>query len=79
MRSLRATEPWLRPEELLRMVTVNPARALRRRGQLGKIVPGAFADLIALPAPGTLGGVYEDIVNHDRPVSWMMIDGQIHA
>ena len=79
MRKLRATEPWLRPEELLRMVTVNPARALRRRGQLGKIAPGALADLIAVPSPGSLGGVYEDIVNHDEPVSWMMIDGQIRA
>jgi cytosine/adenosine deaminase-related metal-dependent hydrolase len=77
MRMFRRTEPWLHPEELLRMVTVNPARALRRRGQLGKIAPGALADLIALPAPGTLGGVYEDIVNYDKPVSWMMIDGQI--
>ncbi|MEP6671735.1 MAG: amidohydrolase family protein [Chthoniobacter sp.] len=79
MRMLGAVEPWLRPEELLRMVTVNPARALRRRGQLGKIAPGALADLIAVPAPGSLGGVYEDIVNHDDPVSWMMIDGQICA
>jgi cytosine/adenosine deaminase-related metal-dependent hydrolase len=77
IRLLRRTEPWLRPEELLRMVTVNPARALKRRGQLGKIAPGALADLIAVPAPGSLGGVYEDIVNHDEPVSWMMIDGQI--
>ena len=79
MRLFREAEPWLRPEELLRMVTVNPARALRRRDQLGKIVPGAFADLIALPAPGSLGGVYEDIVNHELPISWMMIDGQICA
>lgn len=79
MRLLRRNEPWLRPEELLRMVTVNPARALKRRGQLGKIAPGALADLIALPAPGSLGGVYEDIVNHDKPVSWMMIDGQIRS
>lgn len=79
MRMLGAVEPWLRPEELLRMVTVNPARALRRRGQLGKIVPGALADLIAVPSPGSLSGVYEDIVNHDEPVSWMMIDGQICA
>jgi cytosine/adenosine deaminase-related metal-dependent hydrolase len=79
MRLMRAVEPWLRPEELLRMVTVNPARALRRRGQLGRIAPGALADLIALPAPGSLGGVYEDIVNHDEPISWMMIDGQICA
>jgi cytosine/adenosine deaminase-related metal-dependent hydrolase len=79
MRALRAVEPWLRPEELLRMVTVNPARALHRRGQLGKIVPWALADLIAVPVPGSLGGVFEDIVNYDKPVSWMMIDGQICA
>jgi len=79
MRSLRNAEPWLRPEQLVRMVTVNPARALRRRGQLGQISPGAYADLIALPAPGSLGGVYEDIVNHNEPISWMMIDGQICA
>ena len=79
MRALGAAEPWLRPEELLRMVTVNPARALRRRGQLGKIAPGALADLIAVPAPITLGGVYEDIVNYDGPVPWTMIDGQICA
>jgi cytosine/adenosine deaminase-related metal-dependent hydrolase len=79
MRNLRASEPWLHPEELVRMVTVNPARALQRRGQLGKIVPGALADLIALATPGSLGGVYEDIVNYDKPVPWMMIDGQIRA
>ena len=79
MRLLRKAQPWLRAEEVLRMVTVNPARALRRRGQLGQIAPGAYADLIALPAPGSLGGVYEDIVNHNEPISWMMIDGQICA
>ena len=76
---VKGSEGVMRPEELLRMVTVNPARALRRRGQLGKIAPGALADLIALPAPGTLGGVYEDIINHDKPVTWTMIDGQICA
>jgi cytosine/adenosine deaminase-related metal-dependent hydrolase len=77
MRFFSAAEPWLRPEELLRMVTVNPARALRRRGQLGKIAPGALADLIALPSTSSLGGVYEDVVSYDKPISWMMIDGQI--
>jgi cytosine/adenosine deaminase-related metal-dependent hydrolase len=79
MRLLREKEPWLRADQVLRMVTVNPARALRRRGQLGQITPGACADLIAVPAPASLGGVYEDIVNHDEPISWMMIDGQICA
>jgi cytosine/adenosine deaminase-related metal-dependent hydrolase len=79
MRTCWREEPGLRPEEILRMVTVNPARALRRRGQLGKIVPGALADLIAVPAPASVGGVYEDIVKYDKPVPWMMIDGQIPA
>lgn len=77
MRTVRETQPWLRPEEILRTVTVNPARALRRRGQLGKIVPDALADLIALPASGSVGTVHEEIVEHTAPISWTMIDGQI--
>jgi cytosine/adenosine deaminase-related metal-dependent hydrolase len=79
MRLLRATQPWLQPEQVLRMVTVNPARALRRKGQLGQIVPGAWADLIALPASGSLGTVHEEIVEHAAPISWTMIDGQISS
>jgi imidazolonepropionase-like amidohydrolase len=58
-------------------VTVNPARALRRRDQLGKITPGALADLIAVPTSGNLSEVHEEIVHYDRSISWMMIDGQI--
>jgi cytosine/adenosine deaminase-related metal-dependent hydrolase len=77
MRLMRETQSWLRPEQALRMVTTNPARALRRKGQLGQIVPGALADLIALPASGNLGIVHEEIVEHTAPISWTMIDGQI--
>ncbi len=77
MRLFRDTVPSSTPEQLLRMVTVNPARALQRRGQLGQIMPGALADLIAIPSEGSLAGVYEEIVNHKGSVSWMMIDGQI--
>lgn len=77
MRLMRHTQPWLRPEQVLRMVTVNSARALRRKGQLGQIVPGALADLIALPASGNLGAVHEEIVEHTAPITWTMIDGQI--
>ncbi len=77
MRLVRQSQPWLRPEQALRMVTVNPARALRRKGQLGQIVPGALADLIALPAAGSLGTIHEEIVEHTAPISWTMIDGQI--
>jgi cytosine/adenosine deaminase-related metal-dependent hydrolase len=77
MRLMRATQSWLRPEQVLRMVTVNPARALRRKGQLGQIAPGALADLIALPASGSVGAVHEEIVEHSEPITWTMIDGQI--
>lgn len=77
MRLLHETQPWLRPEQILRTVTVNPARALRRRGQLGVIAPGALADLIALPVSATFGNVHEEIIEHSASVSWTMIDGQI--
>jgi len=77
MRLMQDKHPWLRPEQILRMVTVNPARALRRKGQLGQILPGALADLIALPASGSLGTVHEEIVDHNTPISWTMIDGKI--
>ena len=77
LRSLAKTDPWLTPEQLLRTVTVNPARALHRRGQLGQLTPGALADLIAVPVSGSLGSVHEEIVHHNRPISWTMIDGQI--
>jgi imidazolonepropionase-like amidohydrolase len=59
------------------MATINPARALRRRGQLGQITPGALADLIALPTAGRVEDIHEEIVEHTTPISWTMIDGQI--
>jgi cytosine/adenosine deaminase-related metal-dependent hydrolase len=77
LRRLSATEPWLSGEQLLRTVTTNPARALGRRDTLGKIQPGALADLITLPASGSVRGIHEEIVNSTAPISWMMIDGQI--
>ena len=77
LRSLAKTDPWLTPEQLLRTVTVNPARALHRRGQLGQLTPGALADLIAVPVSGSLRSVHEEIVDNRRPIPWTMIDGQI--
>ena len=77
LRTLADAEPWLTPEQLLRTVTVNPARALRRRGQLGQLIPGALADLIAVPVSGSLRSVHEEITDNRRPIPWTMIDGQI--
>ena len=77
LRLLQRTNPWLTPEELLRTVTVNPARALQRGDDLGKIAVGAVADLIAIPASGSVGDLHEEIISYTRPVPWMMIDGNV--
>lgn len=76
LRRLQQTDPWLSPKELLSTVTVNPARALRRQGRLGRIGPGALADLIALPVSGGLETIYEEIVDYRAPIPWLMIDGK---
>jgi aminodeoxyfutalosine deaminase len=77
LRHLQQNEPWLSSEELLRTVTVHPARALHRETRLGRIAPGALADLIALPMTGNLDTIYEEILQYRKPVPWIMIDGKI--
>lgn len=79
MRAAQKNEPWISAEELLKTVTVNPARALKREGLLGRIAPGFHADLIALPFAGGLGGVFDAIVDHREPIAWMMVDGRVDA
>ncbi len=79
LRHFSGAEPWLSGEQLLRMVTTNPARALGRRGVLGELTPGALADLIAIPASSTVHGIHEEIVHFAAPVPWMMIDGQVRS
>ena len=49
MRALREVAPTLRPVDVIEMVTVNSARALRLPDKLGRIAVGFFADLIAIP------------------------------
>lgn len=77
MRRLGETEPWLTPKQLVDTVTLNPAKALRRQGRLGRIGPGSSADLIALPVSGNSATIYEEIVHHREPITWMMIDGKV--
>lgn len=62
-------------ETILRMVTLNPARALGCAGKLGELRPGARADLIAVPAASGRGDLFDAIVQHTGPVSASLIDG----
>ena len=76
MRVLREANSWLEPEQILRMATVNGAKALGQADVVGRIREGLCADLIALPlAHGD--DVYGQILEFDKEVAWMMLDGQV--
>jgi cytosine/adenosine deaminase-related metal-dependent hydrolase len=77
LRRVRSLETWLGAEEALRTITVNPARALQRENILGRVVPGALADLIAIPICGKVADIHEELIAYAEPVPWMMIDGKI--
>jgi cytosine/adenosine deaminase-related metal-dependent hydrolase len=76
MRAFQKEFPNVSPEEVLKMVTVNGARALRQETDLGKIRSGFLADLVAVPCAQSTSA-FEEIVAFDRPVSWSMIGGQV--
>jgi cytosine/adenosine deaminase-related metal-dependent hydrolase len=76
MRSLAASDRAVSPVEILRMATVNGARALGLAGQAGEISRDAFADLIAIPAGRKSADIYETILAHTGNVTASMIDGR---
>jgi len=78
MRAFQKEFPDVPPEKILEMVTVNPARALRRENKLGKIERGFLADMIALPFT-TSASVYETILNFVGKVPWFMLHGKTVA
>lgn len=77
LRKLAAREPSLSAEDLLHTITLAPALALGKTGELGCIAPGALADLIAIPCAGPAEEAAAECVAHTGFISWMMVDGQI--
>ena len=75
MQTLRDGQPWLSPEKILAMATVNGARALRQQNALGKIRAGFQADLIALPVENPAGDLFEKIISWEKEVDWMLLAG----
>src|SRR6267154_1443796 len=78
MRAFQKNFPRVSPEEIFRMVTVNPARALRQENALGQIRTGFGADLIAVPCSGSTD-IFEQILACDAPVTWSMVNGNVIA
>ncbi len=76
MRQLAGANPAVPPDIILQMATVNGARALGMKGQIGELSPGAFADLIAIPFAGKTAQIGEAILHHQGGVAASMIDGQ---
>ncbi len=74
MRQFHKIQPSLSGVELLEMVTINPARALRREGALGRLRAGYRADVIALPHTGGERSLI-DVIAYEGDVSWIMLNG----
>lgn len=77
MQQMASVLPELPPAEILRLVTLNAARALNQTGRLGCLAPGAAADIIALPAQGTIADLHEAIVYADQLPSFVMVGGKV--
>jgi cytosine/adenosine deaminase-related metal-dependent hydrolase len=80
MRLFREKHPRMSALEILSMVTDQPAKALGMGGQLGKIKPGYFADLIGIPAVKGRGSIQDpshQVISHKGTVSFSMIHGEL--
>jgi cytosine/adenosine deaminase-related metal-dependent hydrolase len=77
MAEFRREHPGVPAEEILAMATVNAARALGMPGDLGRLAPGAKADLIAVAMRHHSGAdLYEEIVVEARDVLMVVVDGE---
>jgi aminodeoxyfutalosine deaminase len=76
MRTLAACMPELSAETIVRMATVNSARALGLDQRIGALNVGAAADLIAVPFQGGGAEAWETIITHTGPVAASMIEGR---
>jgi cytosine/adenosine deaminase-related metal-dependent hydrolase len=76
MRTLAEQEPGLSPRKILKMATWCGASALGLASKVGEIVPGTYADLIALPFSGKVSKVYDSVLRHAGRVEASMIGGR---
>jgi cytosine/adenosine deaminase-related metal-dependent hydrolase len=76
MQAFADLHPRLHPKSILRMTTVHPARALALQDRIGKIAPGAWADLIALPYRGSPANSWAAALHHQGHLLGSMINGR---
>jgi cytosine/adenosine deaminase-related metal-dependent hydrolase len=76
MQTLARSQPGQSSATILKMATVNGARALGLGGKIGELSGNAYADLIVLPHKGNASETLEAVVNFAGPVRASMIGGQ---
>ena len=76
MQAFSRSNPGVTPETILKMATLNGARALGLAGKTGEISSYACADIIAVPFTGKMPELYEAVLNFHGHVSASMIAGQ---
>ncbi len=76
MRAFQRREPAISPEEIVKMVTINPAMALHQEKMIGRIRPGFCADLIAIQCTQH-DNPFEQIVGFDGSIDWIMVNGRM--
>jgi len=68
--------PSVPADEILRMATMNGARALGLARTVGELSRRSHADIIALPYDGKMADIYDGIVHHVGEVSASIIEGE---
>jgi len=76
MQALAKNEPSLSARQIVRMATLNGARALGMGGQIGELAKSALADLVALPFVAKTADIYDGVLHHKGDVAASMIDGR---
>lgn len=76
MQEFRQTHPAIPASEIIAMVTRHPAKAIGLERKLGELVPGAYADLIAVPFDGPAGDASDAVLHNQSPIEWMMVEGE---
>ena len=76
MQTLTKREPSLAPDTILRLATVNGARALGMTGEIGELSEGGLADLVAIPFAGAASEAAEAVIHYRGNVMASMIAGE---
>jgi cytosine/adenosine deaminase-related metal-dependent hydrolase len=75
MRLLAENQPATSPETIVKMATINGAKALGLEKCVGHLSSECFADCITVPFKGKLADACNAIINHRGDVSGSMVDG----